>query len=662
MKVCYTLLLLVCSVISLKAQTITSSVIAPPSQLSCSDVPVRLNNVVFGSIPLNAQDNPVVVFVHGWFDDGYGWFMAKNKWYEDAYNAGYRTAFFFQSYSGAFEDNGRVIAAMIRETCRHYNTDKVVAICHSKGGYDIEYALYNENVWDSVQGVITLSTPFWGAPMSDMIAIPFIRTFLESVPIVGPIFQGKGSYQMQTAYMAGVVRPMMDNHPNNRPEKFHCFAAWGKDHHSVFPPNVPDDILKIIFPDFQPVCTDIPGFGNFAGDLISSGMSLIGDLSHLVQVQPEYDNPQKNQVYLDGLAPYYSSLRPGSVEISEAPPATSSYLNHIDVLLSSEMWNVVQPEIEYFKHHPVFRQQAVKTNSTEAAPATVRSDLQCIQNTSIQFTNVPGAKVFLAGQYLSGKIEVFDEQQRLVKTIPLDMPLRTLYEIFHPLDLSGLDAGKSYTLKSSVPLAGFLRDGKPATIALDTHSDKTFYADEALGLQVTLQDWPDNIGDLSVKGYLNRNMDVQGEPVKDKLIPIRFSWDAASASFVCKDQLSLPEGVYNVSVFADGPGTHRFATSSILLKQARKQLAADHIDLTVFPNPSADLFIVRWVSSRAAAYHLKVLDVTGKEVAEQNLGWQAAGNVECSISAASAHLAKGTYYLSVLRDGERIAAKLIAVQ
>lgn len=148
---------------------------------------------------------------------------------------GYKSAFFFQSHSDEFEKNGKVNSEMIRQTCRHFNTNRVIAVCHSKGGYDIEYALYNENMWDTVQGVITLSTPFRGAPMSDLIATPIIRALLENVPIVGPIFKGKGSYQMQTAYMSGVVRPMMDNHPENRPEKFHCFASWGLDHKTVFP-------------------------------------------------------------------------------------------------------------------------------------------------------------------------------------------------------------------------------------------------------------------------------------------------------------------------------------------------------------------------------------------------------------------------------------------
>ena len=370
MRFIYTLALICCTNFFLSAQTITTTVIKKPSELRCNEVPAKLNNIVFGAIPPNAQNQPVVVYIHGWFDNGYAWFMSKNKWYENSYNAGYRTAFFFQSYSDAFEDNGKVIAKMIRETCRHYNTDKVIAVCHSKGGYDIDYALYNENVWDSVQGVITLSTPYWGAPMSDLIAVPFFRTILEAVPIVGPIFQGKGSYQMQTAYMAGVVRPMMDNHPNNRPEKFHCFGAWGYEHKTVLPNAIPDDILKVVFPDYQPLCLDIPGFGVFAGDLMSTFMGFTGLVTSIAAIQPKYENPQKNHQLNDGLAPYYSAIRPGSVVISQPPPSQQSNLNHIDVLLSSYTWNIVQPEIEYFKANPVLRKgDIVNTSEKESQDA-----------------------------------------------------------------------------------------------------------------------------------------------------------------------------------------------------------------------------------------------------------------------------------------------------
>lgn len=659
MKSVYTLLILCCITFSLPAQTITTSVIKPPALLRCNEVPAKLNNIVFGAIPPNAQNKPVVVFIHGWFDNGYAWFMAKNKWYENSYNAGYRTAFFFQSYSDAFEDNGRVIAKMIRETCRHYNTDKVIAVCHSKGGYDIDYALYNENVWDSVQGVITLSTPYWGAPMSDLIAVPFFRTLLEAIPIVGPIFQGKGSYQMQTAYMAGVVRPMMDNHPNNRPEKFHCFGAWGYEHKTVLPSAISDDILKVVFPDYQPLCLDIPGFGTTAGDLMSGFMGITGLLTNVSAIQPKYENPQRNHQLNDGLAPYYSALRPGSVEISQRPPSQASNLNHIDVLLSSYMWNIVQPEIEYFKDHPVLRKGNVQdSDEKEAAiPTPSVSDVQLIQGNTLKINTETVNKIYLLGEYSNAFIQVLDESDQLVKKIPVNTATRGMYDIFHEVDLSGLPANRKYTLQSSTPLTGLLKDGAAASVQLNTNADKTYYVNEPMDIEVNLNDWPVSVAATRVNGFLNRNIDENGNVIHDKLIPVAFEYDETKHAFVCVTSASLPDGVYNVSVFAEGNSVKRFATTSILMKQERRSSDVQISILSVYPNPAKDMVNIQFEARENAAYTIELFDVAGKSLLKRYVD-NVAGVQQIQFSAKNFNLAKGTYLISLSVDGERKDSKV----
>lgn len=654
MRFLYTLALLICTTFFLSAQTITSTVIKKPSELRCNEVPAKLNNIVFGAIPPNSSDKPVVVYIHGWFDNGYAWFMAKNKWYENSYNAGYRTAFFFQSYSDAFEDNGKVIAKMIRETCRHYNTDKVIAVCHSKGGYDIDYALYNENVWDSVQGVITLSTPYWGAPMSDLIAVPFFRTILEAIPIVGPIFKGKGSYQMQTAYMAGVVRPMMDNHPNNRPEKFHCFGAWGYEHATVFPNAIPDDILKVVFPDYQPLCLDIPGFGNLAGSLMTGFMGFTGLVTNISAIQPKYENPQKNHQLNDGLAPYYSAIRPGSVVISQPPPSQQSYLNHIDVLLSAYTWNIVQPEIEYFKNHPVLRKGDSPVSNTKEAIEAVPSfsDAQFVQSNNIKLNTATTNKLYLIGEYKNETIKLLDENNLPINTIPLNITTQGMYDIFHEVDLSFLPSNRKYTLESSAPLTGLLKDGNGASIQLNTNSDKTYYADEPLNMEVALNNWTDNISATTVKGYLNRNIDPNGNVIYDKLIPVTFEYDEAKQTFICKNILELPDGVYNVSVFANGNELNRFTATSILIQQQRKQLSVNTNALNVFPNPANDMITIQFTANENARYNIEIFDVVGKLLASKNIDG-ISGTQQIQINAKEYNLPKGSYWVALSVNGER---------
>ena len=663
MKTLYTLLLTFSISFQLSAQTITTTVIKKPSELRCNEVPAKLNNVVFGAVPPNTQNKPVVVYIHGWFDNGFAWFMAKNKWYENSYNAGYRTAFFFQSVSGAFEDNGKVVAEMIRATCRHYNTDKVIAVCHSKGGFDVEWALYNENVWDSVQGVITLSTPYWGAPMSDLIAVPFFKTILEAIPIVGPIFQGKGTYQMQTAYMAGVVRPMMDNHPNNRPEKFHCYGAWGSDHKTVLPNAIPDDILKVVFPDYQPLCLDIPGFGVFAGDLMSSFMGITGLLTNIAAVQPRYQNPQKNHQLNDGLAPYYSSIRPGSLVISEPPPSQQSNLNHIDVLLSSYAWNIVQPEIEYFNNNPVLRKgnptNIIPENTLESKP--VASDVQFFQTNTLKINTATKNAVYLVGEYNEDVLTITDENNQIVRKINLNIKIQGMYDIFHEVDLSFLPSNQKYTLSSTKQLTGLLKDGRQASIQLDTHADKEFYAGELLPIEITLNNWTEDISMVSVKGYLNRNMDANGNVVTDKLVPIEFKFDEQTQTYKNITRLDLPNGIYNVSVFADGKDLQRFATTSIIIHQQKNKISTSENLLVVFPNPATDIITIQLKETIVEPCSIEIFDVLGKLVLKKDLN-ATAGMQQFQLSVKSNNLTKGTYLISLSVKGARKNSKVFVIQ
>ena len=661
MKLLYTFIFTFFFSTILSAQTITTSIIKPPAQLRCNEVPAKLNNVVFGAVPPNSADKPVVVYVHGWFDNGFAWFMAKNKWYENSYNQGYRTAFFFHSVSDEFEANGKVIAEMIRKTCQHYNTRSVIAVCHSKGGYDMDYALYNENIWDSVQGVITLSTPYYGAPIADLIAFPLFRSVLEIIPIVGPIFQGKGTYQMQTAYMAGVVRPMIDNHPNNNPAKFHCFAAHGSEHPTVLPSAISDDILKVVFPDYRPACIDIPGFGNFASSLMSTFMNITGVISKVVQVQDKYNNPSKNTNFSDGLAPYYSSLRPGSTVISQPPPAQQSYLNHIDVLLSSYTWNIVQPEIEYFKNNPTFRTTNPIKPIEKVEQYQPVSDIQLIQDKTIQINTDAQNKLFIIGEYQNETIKVLDEQNKLVQTILLNYSVKMMYEIFHEIDLSSLSPNKKYTLQSSKLLTGFLQDGKNCSIQLETNANKTYYSSDALGFEVQLNNWTESISTTDVKGMLSRNMDEKGNVLHDKTIPITFEYDAQKNAYVCNDKLNIANGIYNIAVFAEGNSMKRFATTSILLKQDKSNPNQQEIKMSLYPNPAKDIVNIEFVTTTTAKYAIELFDIVGKKLMEKQLGNLNIGNQQIQLSTNQLNLPSGSYLISLTQNGEHKNSKVFVV-
>lgn len=661
MRAIYTLFTFLFLSTVIQAQTVTTTVIKPPALLQCNDVPVKLNNVVFGAVPPNSQNKPVIIFVHGWFDNGYTWFIANNKWYEKTYNEGYRSAYFFHSYSDAFQKNGKVVAEMIRKTCQHYNTNNVIAVCHSKGGLDMEWALYNENVWDSIAGVVTLSTPYYGAPIIDLISNPIIRLVTENTPFVGPIFRGQGTYQMQTAYMTGVVRPMMDNNQNNKPHKFHSFAGTGLDHRTVLPSSIPDDALKLIFPTYNPICLDVPGFGTLLGDIMTLGMTITGNLTRIIPVQPRYNNPQRNTYINDGLVPYYSGIRPGSYVV-KPPTSPQAYLSHIDELFSWYAWDIVKPEVEYFKDHPVYRQSNPTQQPKDAEiinSEPVVSDMQLIQTTNIEVNN--NSKLFLVGEYKNIAVNVLDENNNIVKSINLNNQVTSIYSIFSELDLSDLPANKKFVLQSNIPLVGLLKDGNNETISLNTNANKTYYTDEVLGFEVSLNDWLDNTETTVVNGFLNRNMNGDGEVIWDKIIPVSFKYDDQKQMFVCNDKLNLEDGIYNLSVYAENNKLKRFATTSILMKQQRRSNESSDLALSVFPNPASENITIQFTANETNSYSIEIYDMIGKKITDKNFAQQISGTQQVQLSTKEYHLTKGAYLISLNINGERKSSKVVVV-
>ena len=115
MKLIYSLIICFLSSISIQAQNITEYNLPPAPIFTCGDAPSKLNQILYGAIPPNSSNKPIVVFVHGWGDNGYGWFVVKNEWYKKCYNEGFRTAFLFQPVAGSYQENGKIIAEMLKK-------------------------------------------------------------------------------------------------------------------------------------------------------------------------------------------------------------------------------------------------------------------------------------------------------------------------------------------------------------------------------------------------------------------------------------------------------------------------------------------------------------------------------------------------------------------
>jgi hypothetical protein len=106
----------------------------------------------------------------------------------------------------------------------------------------------------------------------------------------------------------------------------------------------------------------------------------------------------------------------------------------------------------------------------------------------------------------------------------------------------------------------------------------------------------------------------------------------------------LPKGIYNLSVFANGDVTHRFATASIALLNERKNFTRQK-GIRVFPNPATSNFSVAFELTAPDMPEISIYDISGKLVLNKALGLLPDGSNEIAINTYG--LAKGTYILQL---------------
>jgi hypothetical protein len=125
--------------------------------------------------------------------------------------------------------------------------------------------------------------------------------------------------------------------------------------------------------------------------------------------------------------------------------------------------------------------------------------------------------------------------------------------------------------------------------------------------------------------------------------------------------LDLPNGIYNVSVFADGKDLQRFATTSIIIHQQKNKISTSENLLVVFPNPATDIITIQLTEIINEPCSIEIFDIPGKLVLKKD--WNAtAGMHQLQLSTKSYNLSKGTYLISLSVNGVRKSSKVFVVQ
>lgn len=196
-------------------------------------------NIFYGETPPGHENSPVLVFVHGYSGKALDWWFFNfstglNDMYEQAYHAGYRTAFLDVNIDPAnptcetlrqpvvsIFDSGEAINRQLEYILQHYGVDKVDVIAHSKGGVDTQAAIIFAGAEDKIRNVFTLSSPHQGELLSDLIWSELGDLFGDLVTVVQ---QDEGTRSLRINNMT-VFRLYADEQPIN--EQINYFTAAG---------------------------------------------------------------------------------------------------------------------------------------------------------------------------------------------------------------------------------------------------------------------------------------------------------------------------------------------------------------------------------------------------------------------------------------------------
>ena len=146
-----------------------------------------------------------VVFVHGQsLSMANFWTENSNSLVSLVKKAGFNTCFVNLDPNGSIKSNASLLNDQLQSIFKIYNSGKLVVVAYGKGGIDTEGAIYYYNSDIYISHVITLGTPFWGSPLSDILYNPDI--YFE----INGLSESSAEYDLQTSQMV-LFRNLYDN-------------------------------------------------------------------------------------------------------------------------------------------------------------------------------------------------------------------------------------------------------------------------------------------------------------------------------------------------------------------------------------------------------------------------------------------------------------------
>lgn len=572
-------------------------------------------SLYLGAIPIDNDKKPVLVFVHGFTASAERWFSAKNTMYSTAYNNGYKTAFVSMTPDEGYLVNGKILGGMLEQITAHYEVSSVIIVAHSNGGKATEAAMFLENKSHLVERVITLGTPFRGTGLANLAGS---SSFKWLANLLG--FGGQGAATSTTYYMDGVARPLLDNEPDNEPEKFINFGAWGYNKGTT---------------SYNAASATGGIYLNFTGGSHRSGGN-------------------------DGVTPYYSSTRPGGSQ--QWPGCFRSWrkkkchqisrIDHFDIATDYKMWEIIEP---YFYTEIQQARMAPTAESEQTIANTWQSNFEIISTLdsykeSFTVGENTGNVILHFWHPTNSSFTIINEQTQRIIRPTLTSSSRN-YTSNSTISFENLVPG-TYTIQSNgAPFVGVVSYEKGPILQYDNTQVRY---EQGMPIEVKV----DLIGtkeQATIMGTAILEATLEGQKTEEEVYIVEFQHQEGTTYTYTLPE-GLKAGVYNLTINAEGKTFRRNIVSGFAVidnpNQEIRTTEETIMGLLTYPNPASHQATITFELVDNADIQLTIYDTYGRVVQEKAISDLSAGRH--SINWQVDQLPDGIYFIEIKNNQHKL--------
>ncbi len=590
-----------------------------PSNLSPLFIGSLTESAIYYGDNTNMDTNkPVIVFVHGFVDLNNLWFAPGNDMYMEFHKRRYRTAFTATTRGEGMWYNGEMLSYMLDDITAHYGVNDVVIIAHSNGGKASEVAMFQYGKYNKVDRVITLGTPFRGTGLANMAELPGLNWVADLVGL------GGGTSTSTTYYMDGYARPILDGSPDNQPDKFINYGAWGYKH------------------------------GN---SILSPAMTTGGVLLNVMGAGPFNGGN-------DGVTPYYSSTRPGGTQMWPGHCWTwwcnlESKTDHVDIAYNYRSFSYFEPWLtgslplrmaqpDFGEYEPVGNEivsqhqiiiPSMGHESSFDIDGSGKVSIQLLQKNATESIHILDANRQVLDQ--PGISKESDNGQSLSIAYELDLPLEGNYEL---------------VADSDDFIAVIEHESGPALV-LDQL--KAAYAhDEAISWYAHMEGTDEA---TTIKAIITHKNDLKGNTVKGQVYEVEFQ-HVGNMVYRYDMPQGMTPGTYTLWIQSESEKYSRSIISGFVINEevTRETLLETTLQLSHYPNPVSDMALIQITKKTEGNAMITLYDQFGRTIKQQDLSKEPIGQQEIQWDLASTP--NGTYYLEFQTGNQKISKPLIVLR